>query len=188
MDMNLSKLWETGDTGAWWAAVHGVTKRRTWLSDWKTTKNSLHSFFSDIFQWYFSNIVFFAESLKICFQGNMYKTWCSNTMATWFEQLTHWKIPWCLERSRAGGGRGAIKGGDRGWDGWMASPTQWTWVGINSGTKWSARKPGMLQSMGSQRTGHNLVTNQQNANPEIDSQRVNKLVVTKGEWGRGEDN
>ena len=35
----------------------------------------------------------------------------------------HWKSPWCWERLRTGG-----EGGDRGWDGWMASPTQWTWV------------------------------------------------------------
>ena len=43
-------------------------------------------------------------------------------------KLTHWKRPWCWERLRAGG-----EGDDRGWDGWMASPTQWTWVLVNSG-------------------------------------------------------
>ena len=42
---------------------------------------------------------------------------------TWCEELTHWKRPWCWERLRAGG-----EGDDRGWDGWMASLTQWTWV------------------------------------------------------------
>ena len=42
---------------------------------------------------------------------------------TWCEELTHWKIPWCWERLRAGG-----EGDDEGWDGWVASPTQWTWV------------------------------------------------------------
>ena len=46
----------------------------------------------------------------------------------------------------------------------------------------------MLQSMGSQRIGDNLETKQQNAKPEIDSQRENKLMVTRGECGRGEDN
>ena len=54
-----------------------------------------------------------------------WKDWCwswnSNTLATWWE-LTHWKRPWCWERLKAG------EGDDRGWDGWMASPTQWTWV------------------------------------------------------------
>ena len=50
-------------------------------------------------------------------------SWNSNTLATWCEELTHWKRPWCWERLRAGG-----EGDNRGWDGWMASPTQWTWV------------------------------------------------------------
>ena len=46
----------------------------------------------------------------------------SYTLATWCKELTHWKRPWCLERLRE------LEGDDRGWDGWMASPTQWTWV------------------------------------------------------------
>ena len=50
------------------------------------------------------------------------------------------------------------KGGNRGWDGWMASLTQWTWVCKNSGWWWRTGKSGMLQSMGSQRVGHDLVT------------------------------
>ena len=50
---------------------------------------------------------------------------------------------------------------NREWDGWMASPTQWTWVWANSGRQWRTGKPGVLQSMGSQRVGHNLVTEQQ---------------------------
>ena len=44
------------------------------------------------------------------------------------------------------------------WDGWMASSTQWSWVWANSGKQWRTGKPGMLQSMGSQRVGHNWVT------------------------------
>ena len=47
---------------------------------------------------------------------------------------------------------------DRGWDGWMASPTQWTWVWANSGSWWWTRRPGVLQSMGFQRIRHNWVT------------------------------
>ena len=46
---------------------------------------------------------------------------------TWCEELTHWKRPWCWERLKAGG-----KDDDRGWGGWMASQTQWTWVWVNS--------------------------------------------------------
>ena len=53
--------------------------------------------------------------------------------------------PWCWERLKAGG-----EGDDRGWDGWMVSPTQWTWVWVSSGSWWWTGKPGMLQSMGLQ--------------------------------------
>ena len=65
----------------------------------------------------------------------------------------HWKRPWCFERLKVG-----REGEDRGWDGWMASLTRWTWVWTSS---WSWRwtgKPGMLQSMGLQRVGHSWVT------------------------------
>ena len=64
---------------------------------------------------------------------------------------------WCWERLKAGG-----EGDDRGWDGWMASLTQWTWVWANSGRWWSAGKPGRLQSMGLQRVRHDWATEQQN--------------------------
>ena len=50
------------------------------------------------------------------------------------------------------------EGDDREWDGWMASPTQWTWVWVRSGNWWWTGKPGVLQSTGSQRVGHNWVT------------------------------
>ena len=67
--------------------------------------------------------------------GVHWKDWCwswsSNPLATWCEELTHLKRPWCWERLRAGG-----EGDNRGWDGWMASPTQWTWVWVSSGSQW----------------------------------------------------
>ena len=50
---------------------------------------------------------------------------------------------------------------DRGWDDWMVSPTQWTWVWVSSGRWWWTGKSGVLQSMGSQRVGHDWVTEQQ---------------------------
>ena len=56
--------------------------------------------------------------------------------------------------------------GITGWDGWMASPTQWTWVWAISGRWWRTKKPGMLQSMGFQRVRHNLATEQQQQYPE----------------------
>jgi len=55
---------------------------------------------------------------------------------------------WCWERLKTGG-----EGDNRGWDGWMASPTWWTWVWISFGSWWQTGKPGLLQSMGSQRVG-----------------------------------
>ena len=76
-----------------------------------------------------------------------------NTLATWCKKLTHLKRPWCWERLRAGG-----EGDDRGWDGWMASPTQWTWVWVNSRSWWWTGRPGVLWSMGLQRVGHDSVT------------------------------
>ena len=69
------------------------------------------------------------------------------------KELTHWKRPWCWERLKAGG-----EGDDRGWDGWMSSPTRWTWVWASSGSWWWTGKPGMLQSMGLQRVGQNWAT------------------------------
>ena len=82
--------------------------------------------------------------------GVHWKDWCwswnSSTLATSCEELTHWKRPWFRERLGAGG-----EGDDRGWDGWMASPTQWAWVWVNSGSWWWTGRPGVLQFMGSQR-------------------------------------
>ena len=71
------------------------------------------------------------------------------TLATSCEELTHWKRPWCWEGLGAGG-----EGDDRGWDGWMTSPTRWTWVWVNSRSCWWTGRPGVLQFMGSQRVGH----------------------------------
>ena len=77
----------------------------------------------------------------------------ANALATWWEELTHLKRSWCWERLKARG-----EGDGRGWDGWMASPTRWTWVWANSGSWWWTGKPGVLQSMGLQRVGHDWVT------------------------------
>ena len=76
-----------------------------------------------------------------------------NNLATWCKELTHWKRFWCWEGLGAGG-----EGDDRGWDGWMASPTRWTWVWVNSGSWWWTGRPGVLGFMGSQRVRHDWVT------------------------------
>ena len=76
-------------------------------------------------------------------------SWNSNTLASWCEELTHWKRPQCWERLKAGG-----EGDERGWDGWIASLTQWTWVWVSPRNWWWTGKPGLLQSMGLQRVRH----------------------------------
>ena len=75
-------------------------------------------------------------------------SWNSNTLATWCEEVTHWKRSWCWKRLKAG------EVDERGWDGWMALPTQWNWVWASSGGWWWAGKPGVLQSTGSHRVRH----------------------------------
>ena len=86
-----------------------------------------------------------------------WKEWCwswnSNTLANWCEEQTHLKRPWCWERLKAGG-----EGDNRGWDDWMVSPTQWTWVWVDSGSWWWTGRPGMLWFMGSQRVRHDWDT------------------------------
>ena len=74
-------------------------------------------------------------------------------LATSCEELTYWKRLWYWEGLGAGG-----EGDDRGWDGWMTSPTQWTWVWVKSRSWWGTGRPGVLQFMRSQRVRHNWVT------------------------------
>ena len=76
-----------------------------------------------------------------------------NTFATSRYELTHWKRPWCWEGLKAGG-----EGNDRGGDSWMASPTRWMGVWVNSGSWWWTGRPGVLRFMGSQRVRHDWVT------------------------------
>ena len=64
----------------------------------------------------------------------------------------------CEKTLMVGKIEGGGEGDDRGWDGWMASPTQWTWVWVNSGSWWWTGRPGVLQYMGSQRVGHHWAT------------------------------
>jgi len=70
-------------------------------------------------------------------------------LSFYFFLPTHWKRLWCWEELGAGG-----EGDDRGWDGWMASLTRWTWVWVNSESWWWTGRPGVLRFMGSQRVGH----------------------------------
>ena len=99
----------------------------------------------------------------------------SNTLATWYEKLTHWKKFWYWERLKSGG-----EGDDRGWDGCMASLTRWTWVWESSWSWWRTRKCSVLQSMGSQRFRHDWAT-------ELDWTKLNlissgKSLLTPETW------
>ena len=108
------------------------------------------------------------------------KDWCwswnCNTSATWCKELTHLKSLWCWERLKA-----EREGDDRGWDGWMASPTQWMWVWVNSRNWWWRGRPGVLWFMGSQRIGHDWATV---LNWTVDvSGDENKLWCCKEQYG-----
>ena len=76
-----------------------------------------------------------------------WKDWCwswnSSILVIWCEQLTHWKSPWCWERLKAEGAEGI-----RGWDGWMASPMQWTWAWADFRRWWGTKRPGVLPGHG----------------------------------------
>ena len=108
------------------------------------------------------------------------KKWCwswnSNTLATSCEELTRWKRLWCWKRLGAGG-----EGDDRGWDGWIASPTRWTWVWVNSGSWWWTGRPGVLQFRGSQRVGHDWAT-------ELNWRILYENKFKIGFWERKDDN
>ena len=101
-----------------------------------------------------------SQSLRKSTLNIHWKDWCwswnSNTLATLWEEPTVWKRPWCWERLKAGG-----EGDNRGWDGWMASLTRWTWVWESSRRWWRTGKPGVLQSMGLKIIRHDWTTEQQ---------------------------
>ena len=111
--------------------------RRFWRVPWMTRRSN-HSILKEI------NPEYSLERLMLKLQ--------------YFGHLMNWLIGKDPDAGRIEGKR---RGGYRGWDGWLASLTQWTWVWANSRRQWSTGKPGVLQSMGSQRVGHDLVTEPQ---------------------------
>ena len=125
--------------------------------------------------------------LKELVLGVHWKDWCwswnANTLATSCEELTHWKRPWCWEGLGAGG-----DGDDREWDGWMASPTRWTWVWVNSGSWWWTGRPGVLQFMGLQRVGHDEATELNWTEPFLKRKKLRLGKLLKGtNWVDSED-
>ena len=109
-----------------------------------------------------------------CWRRLLRVPWRSNqsVLKEW-TVITHWR-DWFWSWSATGGKKptpektlmmrkieGKRRRGNRGWDGWMASLTQSTWVWANSRRQWRTERPGMLQFMGSQRVRHDLATKQQ---------------------------
>ena len=96
-----------------------------------------------------SNYFILKEISPGCSRTNWYWGWNFNTLATSCEELTYWKRPCCCEGLGVGG-----EGDDRGWDGWMASLTQWTWVWVKSGSWWWTGKawPAAVHGVAKSRT------------------------------------
>ena len=131
-------MWELGHKKSW--------APKNWCFWTVVLENTLES----LLDWREIKPVNFKGNQSQIFIGNDWCwSWNSNTLATWCEELAHWIRPWCWERLKAEG-----EGDDRGWDGWMASLTPWTWVWASSSSWWWTRKPDMLQAMGLQRIGH----------------------------------
>ena len=105
-------------------------------------------------------------------------SWSSNILATWCKQQTHWKRPWCWEREKTG------EGDNRGWDDWMASLTQWTWAWESCRRWWRTGKSGVLQSMGWQRVGHDLVTEKQQQQSYFDFSSTLSICLEEAFCGK----
>ena len=168
------------DEGAWWAAVYGVTQSLTRLK-WLSSSSMV---FPVVMYGCESWTIRKAEHRRI----DTFELWCWKRLlrVPWTAKRSNQSIlkeispEYALEglmlklklqyfghlMRRADSFEktlmlGKIEGGerdDRGWDGWMASPTQWTWVWVNSRSWWWTGRPDVLQSMGSQRVGHDWVT------------------------------
>ena len=150
IDMSLSKLQVlVMDRKVWHASVHGVAKSQTQMNDWTELTEAQMSQCLERKKW--TKLT----QREIDNLNIHWKDWCwsSNTLATWCEELAHWKRPWFWERLKAG-----REGNNIGWDGWMPSLTWWTWVWVNSGSWWWTGRPGVLRFLGSQRVGHDWAT------------------------------
>ena len=128
------------DRRVWWATVQGVSKSQTWLSRHTTTAGK-NTVISDLRG---KNRVF-QVSLKV-------QNTCLHSKSS--EKSKCKETPLTLSKGLWAGG----EGDDRGWDGWMASLTWWTWVWANSRSWWWTGRPGVLRFMGLQRVGHDWAT------------------------------
>ena len=98
----------------------------------------------------------------------IHKLWYTYTVEHYSVIKKNGATKYQFHSQRAGG-----EGDNRGWDGWMASLTRWTWVWVDSGSWWWTRRPGVLWFMGSQRVGQNWATELSWTQPEIFSKEWN---------------
>ena len=135
-------MWELDYKESWepknWCFWTVVLERRLLRVPW-TARRSYQSIIKE------TSPKYSLEGLMLKLKLQYFGTWC--------EELAHWKRLWCWERLKAGG-----EGDDGGWDGWIVSPTQWTWVWANSRSWWWTDRPCVLQSMWSQNFGHDWAT------------------------------
>ena len=134
LELDHEESWVPKNWFFWTVVLEKTLERVSW-----TAGTSNHSFLKEISSEYSLEVLMLKLKLQY--------------LAIWCEELTHWKRPWCWERLTAG-----REGDDRGWDGWRASPTQWTWVWVNSGSWWWTGRPGILWVMGLQRVRHDWAT------------------------------
>ena len=135
-------MWELDHEEGWalknWCFFELWCWRRFLRVPW-TARRSNQSILKEI------NPEYSLEGLMLKFQYFDHLMWRADLLE---KTLMHRKI------------EGRRRWGNRGWHGWIASLTQWTWIWANTGSKWRTGKPGMLQSMGSQKVGQDLVTEQ----------------------------
>ena len=150
---------------AWRAAVHRVTKSWTRLSDWTELNWTEHQR-TDAFElWCWRRLLRVPWTARRSNQSTLKEISPEYSLEGLMMKLKLQYFGHLMGRTDSlektlilGKIEGRRKRDDRGWDGWMASPTQWTWVWASCGSWWWTGKPGVLQSMGSQRAVHDWVT------------------------------
>ena len=142
-----------------------IKKQRHYFADKDPSSQSYEFSYSQVWMWELDNKESW-EPKNWCFWSEVLEKTLESPLdykeikpvnpkgnQSWWEERNPWRRHWCWERLKAGGQRENSR-----WDSWMVSPTRWTWVWVSSGSQWWTGKPGVLQSMGSQRDRDYCVT------------------------------